>query len=114
MKDCLFCKIVNKDIPAEIIYEDKSVMAFKDINPQAPVHVLVIPKIHVAGMNDVTETNSEVIKEIFETIPKIVQQLNISETGYRLVSNSGEDGMQTVQHFHFHILGGRSLKWPPG
>jgi len=112
--DCIFCEIVKKQIPCEIIYEDDSVIGFKDISPQAPVHVIIIPKVHISNINDISEDESDVIGHIFIAAKKIAKDLGISETGYRIISNCGEDGGQTVQHIHFHLLGGRMLKWPPG
>lgn len=114
MEDCIFCKIVKGEIPCEKIYEDDMVLSFKDINPGAPVHVLVIPKKHISSLNEVNEENSKVIAHIFVTAKEIVKKLGVDETGYRIVSNCGEDGGQTVPHVHFHILGGRLLQWPPG
>jgi len=107
--DCLFCKIVNGDIPSSKVYEDEYVYAFKDINPNAPVHVLVIPKEHVADSVDCAkEENAEVLSKILLAIPKVAKLCNL-ENGYRVVTNVGEDGGQTVKHIHFHILGGEKL-----
>jgi len=103
--DCLFCKIIAGDIPSTKVYEDDKIFAFKDINPQAPVHVLVIPKIHISSMDEVDESNSSVVAHIFERIPKIAKEAGVSN-GYRVVSNCGHDACQTVKHLHFHILGG--------
>ena len=108
--DCIFCKIVNKEIPADIIYEDENLLAFRDIQPQAPVHVLVIPKVHISSLNDINEENSNIISKIFEIVPYITKKLEINETGYRVISNCGKDGQQTVEHVHYHILGGRNLQ----
>ena len=105
---CLFCSIVEGSIPSTKVYEDELVYAFRDINPQAPTHVLVVPKDHMEDMNDVTAQNSAVIAHIFEVIPQIAKQEGL-ENGYRVVSNCGADAGQTVQHLHFHILGGKSL-----
>ena len=112
--DCIFCKIVNGDIPSNKIYEDDKVLAFHDISPEAPIHFLVIPKEHIKSANDINEKNSHIISHIFLVINKIVRDLNIAETGYRIVNNCGKDGGQTVDHIHFHVLGQRDLKWPPG
>lgn len=112
--DCIFCKIVNGEIPSNKIYEDDKVLAFHDISPEAPVHFLVIPKDHIQSVNDLTEKNSDIISHIFLVINKLVRELNINETGYRIVNNCGKDGGQTVDHMHFHVLGQRDLKWPPG
>ena len=111
--DCLFCKIINGDIPCSKVYEDDLVLAFNDIDPQAPVHFLVIPKKHIKSVDEIDSTNSATIAHIFEVIAKIAKELNL-ENGYRVVTNCGEDGGQSVGHLHFHILGKRSLKWPPG
>ncbi len=114
MNDCLFCKIINGDIPSNKIYEDEYVYAFYDISPQAPVHFLVIPKEHITSANDISNTNSVFVAKCFEATSKIAKELGISEDGYRIVNNIGENGQQTVKHLHFHVLGGRGLQWPPG
>lgn len=106
---CIFCKIANKEIPSQIVFEDDDVIAFKDLNPQAPIHILVIPKNHISSMNEINSENSFLIGKIFEAISKIVLQEKINESGYRVISNCGEDGCQTVFHLHFHILGGKKL-----
>ena len=106
--DCLFCKIVAGIIPSTKVYEDETVFAFRDINPQAPTHILVIPKTHIASVNDVTAENSAVVSHIFEVIPAIAKAENLTG-GYRVVSNCGADAGQTVHHLHFHILGGKPL-----
>ena len=113
MSDCLFCKIACGDIPSKKVYEDESVFAFYDINPQAPVHVVVIPKEHIESAAEISAENSAVISAIFEAAAKIAKELNL-EKGFRIVTNCGEDGGQTVKHLHFHLLAGRSLAWPPG
>ncbi|MGV3024366.1 histidine triad nucleotide-binding protein [Clostridium thermobutyricum] len=112
--DCIFCKIINGEIPSKKIYEDDMVYAFYDINPEAPVHFLVIPKKHIKSANYINNENSKYISHIFEIINKLTSELNIDKTGYRVVNNCGVDGGQTVEHLHFHVLGGRELKWPPG
>ncbi len=114
MEDCIFCKIVKGEIPCEKVYEDDKVLSFKDINPGAPNHVLIIPKKHIGSLNEVTEEDSMLIAHVFLVAKEIVKKLGIDDTGYRIVSNCGEDGGQTVPHIHFHVLGGRSLQWPPG
>lgn len=114
MSDCLFCKIINGDIPCDKVYEDDKVLAFNDIDPQAPVHFLVIPKEHIKSSAEITEENSSIVAHIFEVIAKIAAQKGISEKGFRVVTNCGEDGGQTVGHLHFHILAGRNIGWPPG
>lgn len=112
--DCLFCKIINKEIPSDIVYEDDDVLAFNDIDPKAPVHVLVIPKKHIASLNELTEADSALLMKIMLVIQKIAQDKNIAESGYRVVNNCGEQGGQTVGHLHFHLLGGREMLWPAG
>lgn len=114
MTDCIFCKIIAGEIPSKKIYEDDKVLAFYDIEPSAPVHFLVIPKAHIASVNEINEENADIISHIFKSINKIVQELNIADTGYRVITNCGEDGGQTVGHLHFHIVGGRKLHWPAG
>jgi len=114
MGNCIFCKIINGEIPSKKIYEDDKVLAFYDISPEAPVHFLVIPKEHVASTYELKENNVYIVAHIFTVINKIVSDLGIAEKGYRVVTNCGEDGGQTVSHLHFHVLGGRNLKWPPG
>ncbi len=106
--DCIFCKIVAGEIPSNKVYEDEQVLAFRDIQPQAPVHILVIPKMHVSGCGAITEDNSGVVAHIFEVIPKIAAAEGI--TDFRVVSNQGPEAGQTVAHLHFHILAGRTLK----
>ena len=110
----LFTKIINKEIPAEIIYEDNDVLAFNDINPQAPVHVLIIPKKEIKTINDIKVEDKEILGKIFLVAKKIAKKLNIDKTGYRTVFNCNEDGGQSVYHIHLHLLGGRKLNWPPG
>ena len=107
--DCIFCKILNGDIPSKKVYEDEFVYAFHDINPMAPVHVIVIPKAHIESANMVDETNSMHISKVFEAIPKVAKVLGVAEDGYRVITNIGENGGQTVKHIHFHILGGTKL-----
>lgn len=111
--DCIFCKIVNGEIPTSKVYEDESVLAFKDTDPQAPVHVLIIPKRHIASVSEIDEGNSNVVAHIFEVAAKLSEELGL-ENGYRIVTNCGEDGLQSVKHLHFHLLGGRKMSWPPG
>ncbi len=108
MTNCLFCKIIAGDIPSTKVYEDETVLAFRDINPQAPTHVLVVPKAHMEDCNDVTAENSAVVAHIFEVIPQIAKAEGLTG-GYRVVSNCGGDAGQTVQHLHFHILGGKTM-----
>ena len=111
--DCLFCKIIAGEIPSSKVYENEYVYAFKDINPMAPVHVLVVPKEHICCADKVCADNSMYVAKIFEAIPEIAKELGL-ENGYRIINNCGEDGCQSVKHLHFHMLGGRSLQWPPG
>ena len=111
--DCIFCRIAAKQIPAKTLYEDENILAFKDLNPVAPVHFLVIPKIHIECADDINEENKNLISQIFKTIPLICKENKISKA-YRVVNNCGEKAGQTVSHLHFHVLGGREFKWPPG
>ena len=107
--DCLFCKIIAGDIPSKKVYEDEYVYAFYDINPVAPVHVIVVPKMHVESANAINEENSEAVKYVFEAIPKIAKELGVSEDGFRVITNIGENGGQTIKHLHFHVIGGTKL-----
>ena len=111
--DCLFCKIIAGEIPCSKVYEDDSVFAFNDIDPQAPVHVLIVPKVHIASADDVNETNSAVIAHIFEVAAKIAKEKGLAD-GYRIVNNCGDSAGQTVKHIHFHLMGGRDFTWPAG
>ena len=106
--NCLFCKIISGEIPSTKVYEDDKILAFKDINPMAPVHVLVIPKIHIENVDGITEENSGYVAHIFEKIPQIAKESGLTN-GYRVITNCGEDGCQSVKHLHFHILGGKKL-----
>lgn len=108
--DCLFCKIVKGNIPSKKVYEDDSVYAFYDIAPMAPVHVLIVPKIHISSVNEVTSKNSAVISHIYEVAAQLAKELGISDDGYRIVTNCGKNAGQTVFHLHFHLLGGTALK----
>lgn len=108
MSDCIFCKIVDGEIPSTKVYEDEKILAFKDLNPQAPVHVLVIPKKHISCADEITKDNCDIVGYIFTKIPAITKSLGL-KNGYRIVSNCGEDGRQSVKHLHFHILGGKTL-----
>ena len=107
--DCIFCKILKKEIPSNVVFETDKVLAFYDIAPQAPVHVVVIPKVHISSANDINDDNAEYIKEIFKAIPEIASKLGIAESGYRIINNCGKDGCQSVEHIHFHMLGGRKM-----
>ena len=113
MSDCLFCKIVEGEIPSTKVYEDDMILAFRDLEPKAPEHVLVIPKKHIASLDDVTEEDQEILGYLMCKIKDIAADLGI-ENGYRVVNNCGEDGLQTVKHIHFHLLGKRKMTWPPG
>lgn len=109
--DCIFCKIVNKEIPSDIIYEDDKIMAFKDLNPTAPVHILIIPKYHITSLDDTEDKDGEILKYIMLKIKDIAKTASL-DRGYRIVINNGEDGLQTVKHLHIHLLGGKKLSWP--
>ncbi len=111
--DCLFCKIIAGEIPCSKVYEDDKVFAFNDIDPQAPVHVLIVPKEHIASADEVNETNSAVIAHIFEVAAKIAKEKGLAD-GYRIVNNCGDRAGQTVKHIHFHLMGGRDFTWPAG
>jgi histidine triad (HIT) family protein len=113
-QDCLFCKIVNREIPAKIFYEDDRLLAFYDIEPAAPVHILLIPKKHIANILAATEADQDLLKHILVTVPKLAKQAGIDEAGFRTVINTKDNGGQTVHHMHLHILGGRFMTWPPG
>ncbi|MCH5186083.1 MAG: histidine triad nucleotide-binding protein [Oscillospiraceae bacterium] len=112
--DCIFCKIIKGEIPSQKIYEDELCLAFFDIDPQAPKHAVIIPKTHIASLEDITAENSGLIAHIYAKVPEIAKKLGVNESGYRVVTNCGTDGGQTVGHIHFHLLGGRLLGWPPG
>ena len=111
--DCIFCKIAAGEIPSTKVYEDEQMLAFRDLDPQAPVHILMIPKVHIASADALTEENAQVVSHIFTAAKKIAAQEGLTN-GYRIVNNCGEDGGQTVKHLHFHLLGGRAMAWPPG
>ena len=106
--DCLFCRIIRGEIPSSKVYEDEKVYAFRDISPMAPVHVLIVPKLHVESADGISDANSEYVARIFEVIPKIAASEGL-ENGYRVITNCGEDGCQSVKHLHFHLLGGKKL-----
>lgn len=111
--DCVFCKIAKGEIPSKKAYEDDSVLAFYDLDPKAPVHILIIPKRHIESVMEITPENSGIVAHLFEVAAKLARENNLTE-GFRLVANTGKDGGQTVPHLHLHLLGGRSMKWPPG
>ncbi len=112
--ECIFCKIAKGDIPADKVYEDDKVVAFNDVSPQSPTHILIIPKEHIPSTNNIDESNSHIISHIFVVINKIAKEKGLDSQGYRIVNNCGEFGGQSVEHIHFHLLGGRQLQWPPG
>ena len=114
MSNCLFCKIISGEIPAEKLYEDDYTLAFNDIEPKAPVHILLIPKNHYENINSVDDSSIDIFSKLFAAAKIIVKEQNLDDSGYRIVINSGKDGGQMVPHIHLHILGGRSLQWPPG
>lgn len=113
MENCLFCKIVRGEIPATIVYQDKDVIAFRDINPQAPQHLLLIPRRHIVSMAELTTADGPLLASLFMVAAKLARDLGL-ENGYRVVTNVGEEAGQSVLHLHFHLLGGRKLTWPPG
>lgn len=112
--DCIFCKIVNKDIPATIVYEDDRCVAFEDLNPQAPVHVLVVPKKHISTSLDIKEEDNLLIGHMQQVANRVATDKQIATRGFRTVVNCNSDGGQSVYHIHMHVLGGRSMSWPPG
>lgn len=114
MSDCLFCKIVKREIPASIIYEDDRVLAFNDINPQGPTHVLVVPKQHITSLNELTADDDAIVGEVVRRAAAIAKERGISAGGFRAVFNTNRDAGQTVFHIHLHLIGGRALRWPPG
>ncbi len=114
MNDCLFCKISSKKIPAKLIYEDNEAVAFEDINPQAPVHVLITPKKHISTALDITDEDNALIGHLFRVAAKVAAEKGIADRGFRLVMNTNSDAGQTVFHIHLHLLGGRQMHWPPG
>ena len=112
--DCLFCKILTGEIPAELVYESETAVAFRDINPQAPTHVLVIPRKHIATINDIGEDDQAIVGSLYTEAQEIAAQEGIADAGYRAVMNCNEGAGQTVFHLHLHVLGGRPMEWPPG
>jgi histidine triad (HIT) family protein len=114
MSDCLFCKMVSGEIQPDVVYEDEDVLAFRDVNPQAPVHVLVIPKVHIATTNDLDADNAGVVGRLYLAAKQIAADENIAEPGYRMVMNCNPGAGQSVYHIHLHLLGGRPMTWPPG
>lgn len=112
--DCVFCKIASGEIPADIVYEDADLLAFRDLNPQAPVHLLIIPRKHIPSLDGLWDEDSGIVGKIATVARDLARELGIAEEGYRLVTNCGPQAGQTVLHLHFHLLGGRNLGWPPG
>ena len=114
MSDCLFCKIIGREISGDIVYENEHVLAFNDINPIAPVHILIIPKEHISTLNDLEENHTQTMGELFLAAKAIASKEGLSDSGYRTVFNCNEDAQQTVFHIHLHLIGGRKMTWPPG
>lgn len=114
MQNCIFCKIVAREIPVEPVYEDEEIIAFPDVNPQAPVHVLVIPKKHMANLLEMSDEDNALLTRMHSVVRQLAKELGIAGEGFRLVVNTRDNGGQTVHHLHFHILGGRFMTWPPG
>ena len=114
MADCLFCKIIERQIPASVVYEDDRVLAFNDINPQAPTHILIVPKRHVATLNDIGTEDDQIVGELVRRAMLIAKERGFSETDYRTLFNTNRGAGQTVFHIHLHLLGGRPFAWPPG
>lgn len=114
MEKCIFCKVVDKKVPARIIVEDDLAVAFEDANPQAPIHVLVIPKMHISSLNEVTALERDVMGHLMLMAAKVAEIKSVHQSGYRLVINTNAQAGQTVFHVHFHVLGGRQMAWPPG
>lgn len=112
--NCIFCQIAEGQIPTELIYQDEQVVAFNDLHPQAPHHILIIPRKHIATLNDITEEDTELLGHLFQTAKHIAKNLNIAESGYRVVMNCNKGAGQAVYHIHLHLLGGRQMHWPPG
>jgi histidine triad (HIT) family protein len=112
--DCLFCRIARRELPARILFETDDIVAFEDIRPKAPVHVLVIPKTHFASLNDAPAGSERLIGELLHAARRAAREKGVDETGYRVVLNTGRDSGQEVLHIHFHVIGGRPLSWPPG
>ena len=113
MDDCIFCKLANGDIPTDMVYQDDKIAVFRDASPQAPVHMLMVPKCHVASLDDLTEEHADLMAHMMLRIKDVCAQEGL-DNGYRCVINTGEDGQQTVKHLHIHILGKRAMQWPPG
>ncbi|NLP18631.1 MAG: histidine triad nucleotide-binding protein [Firmicutes bacterium] len=114
MSECIFCRIAAGELSADIVHEDDQVLVFKDITPQAPIHLLLIPKRHVSTLLELTEEDGELLTHVFTVIRKVAVEYGLSKKGFRTVINTGDEGGQTVGHLHFHLLGGRHMQWPPG
>ncbi len=114
MEDCLFCKIINREIKGDIVFENDDVLIFKDINPKAPIHLLAVPKQHVNSILDIERLGSDKIMELFKAISKVSKDMQLDKDGFRIVTNTGTAAGQSVKHLHFHILGKRNFNWPPG
>jgi histidine triad (HIT) family protein len=114
MADCLFCKIIDRKIPASLVYEDARVLAFEDVNPQAPTHVLIIPKRHIESLNQISTEDDQLVGELVRRAAAIAKERGLSDGGFRTVFNTNRDAGQTVFHVHLHLLGGRPMHWPPG
>jgi histidine triad (HIT) family protein len=114
MSDCLFCGIVEGKVKANLVYQDDSIVAFKDIAPKAPVHILIIPRRHLVSVSDIAEADRVLIGQIFQVAARLAREQGVADDGYRVVVNSGADAGQSVFHLHFHLLGGRQMTWPPG
>ena len=114
MSDCLFCAIVEGKVKANLVYQDDSIVAFKDIAPKAPVHILIIPRKHLVRVSDIAEADRALIGQIFQVAARLAREQGVADSGYRVVVNSGADAGQSVFHLHYHLLGGRQMTWPPG
>lgn len=114
MSSCIFCKIVSREVKSEVVFENDKFVVFKDLNPQAPVHFLLVPKEHIESVNDVNESNEKFLEGVFSTIKKVAEKFGFDKSGYRIVVNTGPDSGQEVKHIHFHILAGRKFSWPAG
>ena len=114
MADDIFCRIANQDVPVELLYNSETLVAFRDINPVAPVHILIVPKKHIPDLLSVTDTDADMLAKVFEIASELARREGIAESGFRLVVNNGAAAGQTVPHLHFHLLGGREIGWPPG
>lgn len=114
MSGCLFCKIINGEISSKKVYEDDKVYAFEDVNPQAPIHFLVVPKEHISSALELNDSNKDVVGHVFTVVSEIAAKMGFDKNGFRIVNNCGKDGGQTVGHLHFHVLAGRNIGWPPG